>query len=140
MKNTFEKIIKGSFQGEKKEKQFLKITIPIKILDEIKLDDDIKKRIELIDIPGLDTKEANEEKYLENNTFGNLIKFSNGFLFVTKKSEIHTNFNRDIIFIIICKIRNRNILDFSFNNLFFVLTGEKGIIDNIEDKKKYIKK
>ena len=135
MKNTFEKIIKGSFQGEKKEKQFLKITIPIKILDEIKLDDDIKKRIELIDIPGLDTKEANEEKYLENNTFGNLIKFSNGFLFVTKKSEIHTNFNRDIIFIIICKIRNRNILDFSFNNLFFVLTGEKGIIDNIEDKK-----
>ena len=135
MKNTFEKIIKGSFQGEKKEKQFLKITIPIKILDEIKLDDDIKKRIELIDFPGLDTKEANEEKYLENNTFGNLIKFSNGFLFVTKKSEIHTNFNRDIIFIIICKIRNRNILDFSFNNLFFVLTGEKGIIDNIEDKK-----
>ena len=135
MKNTFEKIIKGSFQGEKKEKQFLKITIPIKILDEIKLDDDIKKRIELIDIPGLDTKEANEEKYLENNTFGNLIKFSNGFLFVTKKSEIDTNFNRDIIFIIICKIRNRNILDFSFNNLFFVLTGEKGIIDNIEDKK-----
>jgi hypothetical protein len=139
MKNTFEKIIKGSFQGEKKEKQFLKITIPIKILDEIKLDDDIKKRIELIDIPGLDTKEANEEKYLENNTFGNLIKFSNGFLFVTKKSEIHTNFNRDIIFIIICKIRNRSVLDFSFDNLFFVLTGEKGIIDNIEDKK-YIKK
>ena len=70
MKNTFEKIIKGSFQGEKKEKQFLKITIPIKILDEIKLNDDIKKRIELIEIPGLDTKEANEEKYLENNTFG----------------------------------------------------------------------
>lgn len=139
MKNTFEKIIKGSFQGEKKEKQFLKITIPIKILDEIKLDDDIKKRIELIDIPGLDTKEANEEKYLENNTFGNLIKFSNGFLFVTKKSEIDTNFNRDIIFIIICKIRNRSVLDFSFDNLFFVLTGEKGIIDNIEDKK-YIKK
>ena len=76
---------------------------------------------------------------MENNTFGNLIKFSNGFLFVTKKSEIHTNSNRDIIFTIICKIRNRKLLDFSFNNLFFVLTGEKALKDNIEDKKKDIK-
>ena len=139
MKIAFEKIVKGSFQWKKNQKQkelFLKLIIPIKILDEIKLDNDTKKRIELIDIPGLNTK----EQYLEDNTFGNLIKFSNGFLFVSKKSATGENSNKDIIFKLVYKIRNRKMLDFNFNSLFFILTNcESSLKKNIEDKKKDIK-
>lgn len=75
---------KGINNNKNQEEQnefFLKLIIPIKILDDMKLEKDIKEKIELLDIPGLNT----EQKYLENKHFKTLIKYSNGFLFVTKK-------------------------------------------------------
>ena len=139
IKDTLEKIIQKKIKINNKESQkelFLKLIIPIKILDEMQLDEKIKEKIELIDIPGLNT----EQKYLDNKKFENLIKYSNGFLFVTKKNATQEKSNTNIISRAIDKIRNRKILDFSFNSLFFILTNcESTLNKNMEDKKKDIK-
>ena len=148
--DTLEKIIKKEIKinynedkkenminnNEDKKELFLKLIIPIKILDEIESDDNIKKKIELIDIPGLDT----EQKYLDKTQFGTLIKYSNGFLFVTKKNSTKTKSNKNIMLKVINKIRMRKLLDFSFNSLFFILTNcESSLNENMEAKKKDIK-
>ena len=91
--DTLNKIRKNEIRINNKKNQeeqnefFLKLIIPIKILDDMKLEKDIKEKIELIDIPGLNT----EQKYLENKHFKTLIKYSNGFLFVTKKNQLKKN-------------------------------------------------
>ena len=136
--DTLEKITKKEIRknnNKNEEVLFLKLIIPIKILDDLKLEKDIKEKIELIDIPGLNT----EQKYLENKHFKTLIKYSYGFLFVTKKDSTKEKSNKDIIYDVICKIRHRKIIDFSFNSLFFILTNESSNKINMEDKKKDIK-
>ena len=132
---------KGINNNKNQEEQnefFLKLIIPIKILDDMKLEKDIKEKIELIDIPGLNT----EQKYLENKHFKTLIKYSNGFLFVTKKNATKEKSNKNIIYEAIYKIRHRKKIDFSFNSLFFILTDEKSYKNDkneMEEKKKDIK-
>ena len=126
---------KGINNNKNQEEQnefFLKLIIPIKILDDMKLEKDIKEKIELLDIPGLNT----EQKYLENKHFKTLIKYSNGFLFVTKKNATKEKSNKNIIYEAIYKIRHRKKIDFTFNSLFFILTDESSYRNNKNEMKK----
>ena len=92
--NEDEKINENEKKNENEKEEFLELIIPIKILDEMKLDENLKKQIELIDIPGKYLK----ENYLKNSIFDSLIKYSNGFLFVTKFSTTNQNDFKSIIF------------------------------------------
>jgi len=56
---------------------FYLIKIPLKLYDYIKIDDNLKSKIEFLDFPGLDTK---YETALNSADY--LLKFTNGFLFI----------------------------------------------------------
>ena len=159
IKEILEKIIKKEIKNSDNKNQkvlFLKLIIPIKTLDIIQIDENLKKNIELIDIPGLkiginrnknflnnnqfeNLIQNSEQEFLNNKQFENLIQYSSGFLFVIKKNSTGENSTKEIIYRTIYKIRNRNKI-FSFNNLFFVLTHcENSLNKNMETKKKDIK-
>ena len=96
---------------------FLKLYIPINAFDELNLSEEEKNQIELIDFPGLNS----ENNLFDISVLKKLIKFSNGFIFVTRCS-INEGNTKDVINTIITKIQNRKMLDFSFDTSLFVLT------------------
>lgn len=114
---------------------FLKLIIPIEGFDKLNLTIEEKFQIELIDFPGLNS----ENNLLDKIIFYPFIKFSNGFIFVTK-STINEGDTYDIIDTIISKINTRKLRDFSFDSMLFVLTfWEKLPNLNLEEKKEDIK-
>ena len=121
--------------NKNEEEIFLKITVNCKIFDDLDITDDEKKEIEFIDFPGLDSGEFD---FLQKHIVESLIKFSNGFLFVTKPS-ININENSTIINRTIEQISQRKILDMSFDSFFFVITHCDEMNNfNLEQKKKEI--
>ena len=113
---------------------FLKLCIPIKAFDELHLSKEEKYQIELIDFPGLNS----ENNLLDKPILNPLIKFSNGFIFVTRCS-INEGDTPDVINTIITKIGNRKMFNFSFDSILFVLTNwENSPNLNLEEKKKDI--
>ena len=108
----------------------MKLNIPIIAFDELNLSEEEKKEIELFDFPGLNS----DNNLLDKAILNPLIKFSNGFIFLTKCS-INEGDTPDVINTIITKIGNRKILDFSFDSILFVLTfWEKLSKLNLEEK------
>ena len=113
----------------------MKLIIPIEGFDKLNLTIEEKFQIELIDFPGLNS----ENNLLDKIIFYPFIKFSNGFIFVTK-STINEGDTYDIIDTIISKINTRKLRDFSFDSMLFVLTfWEKLPNLNLEEKKEDIK-
>jgi len=125
-----------NYKNKNEEFIFLKLTINIKLFDEIGLNDIEKGEIELIDFPGLNSGDNN---LFEKSIIDPIIKCSNGFLFISKPS-VNEDFISETIKSTIEKISNRKILDFSFDTFLFVLTHFEKINNlNLETKKKEIK-
>ena len=125
-----------NYKNKNEEFIFLKLTIYIKLFDEIGLNDIEKEEIELIDFPGLNSGDNN---VFEKAIIDPIIKFSNGFLFVSKPS-VNEDIISEIIESTIEKISNRKILDFSFDSFLFVLTHCEKILNlNMDTKKNEIK-
>ena len=121
---------KNKFSRENENNTFLKLNIPIIAFDELNLSEEEKKEIELFDFPGLNS----DNNLLDKAILNPLIKFSNGFIFLTKCS-INEGDTSDVINTIITKIGNRKMFDFSFDSILFVLTlWEKLSKLNLEEK------
>lgn len=131
--NTSNNNINGLLRSKNQNNEynlFLKLIIPIKAFDELHLSQDEKFEVELIDFPGLNS----ENNLLDRDILTQLIKFSNGFIFVTKCS-INEGDTCELINTIINKIENRKKRDFSFDSILFVLTfWEKLSHLNLEEK------
>ena len=93
---------------------FYLIKIPLKLYDYIKIDDNLKSKIEFLDFPGLDTK---YETALNSADY--LLKFTNGFLFI-QGLVVQENSNKKLLGQVIESIKNRN-SDFSFKCCLFVI-------------------
>ena len=121
---------KNKFLRDNENDTFLKLNVPINAFNELKLCEEEKKQIELIDFPGLNS----ENNLLDKATLNPLIKFSNGFIFLTKCS-INEGDTSDVINSIITKIQNRKMLDFSLDSILFVLTFWENLPNlNLEEK------
>ena len=121
---------KNKFSRDNENNTFLKLNIPIIAFDELNLSEEEKKEIELFDFPGLNS----DNNLLDKAILNPLIKFSNGFIFLTKCS-INEGDTPDVINTIITKIGNRKMFDFSFDSILFVLTlWEKLSKLNLEEK------
>ena len=125
-----------NYKNKNEEFIFLKLTINIKLFDELGLNEVEKEEFELMDFPGLNSGENN---LFEKSIIDPIIKCSNGFLLVSKPS-VNEDYISEIIQSTIEKISNRKILDFSFDTFLFVLTQYEKIKNlNLDNKKKEIK-
>ena len=97
-----------------REISFYLIKIPLRLYDYIKIDDNLKTKIEFLDFPGLDTE---YETALSSADY--LLKFTNGFLFI-QGLVVQENSNKKLLAQVIESIRNRN-SDFSFKCCLFVI-------------------
>ena len=98
-----------------KELNFYIIEVPISIFNIAGIDKEIYSKIELIDIPGLDT--GYDEAIRSSQK---LLDFTDGFIFANPGKQLDNNDNRVIINNIIGRISKRP--NFSFNTCLFVLT------------------
>lgn len=98
-----------------KELNFYIIEVPINIFKIAGIDKEIYSKIELIDIPGLDTGYDEAIRSSEK-----LLDFTDGFIFANPGKQLDNNDNRVIINNIIGRISKRP--NFSFNTCLFVLT------------------
>ena len=114
--------------NESHEQFYYLLLTPIEILDELNIENDLKKRIEFIDFPGLNTSN------LVNNEFNTILEMSNGFIYLNAGIELQKNENKKILFNIHNSINNR-IITFDLRNCLFILTKceNKGIKD-LEEK------
>ena len=85
----------------------------------IRLLDDLKKKIEFIDFPGLNTEKTKNNVELQK-TFDNLMKFTDGFNFINKDDLIKDNSNVKAIKDIINRIESRK-FKFDLNSCLFIL-------------------
>ena len=109
------------------ELRFYVIETPIEIYDKMELDDDIKKKIEIIDFPGLDTDfdQAKEKSKT-------LLSIIDGFIHINSTID-DNNENAAIIKLIYNTIKKRD--SFNFNTCLFLLNK----IDKIEEGGKSVK-
>ena len=119
--------------NDNKNLQFYIIEVPINIFTNIGIVKEIYSKIELVDIPGLDT--GFEEAI---NSSNNLLEFIDGFIFVNSGMQLDNYDNRNIINKIIERISKRP--QFSFNTCLFVLTKADDYKIDINKSKKQIQK
>ena len=107
---------KKSKEGyDSEELNFYIIEVPINIFKIAEINKEIYSKIELIDIPGLDT--GYDEAIRSSQK---LLEFTDGFIFANPGKQLDNNDNRVIINNIIGRISKR--ANFSFNTCLFVLT------------------
>ena len=135
-KDTPEKIyqfLEEENKNENKEDMFYLLKAPIFLFKKIKLDKNIKNKIEFIDFPGIDVDEQAVKEF-----FDKIVGLTDTFLFVNECSLISNNNNIKNIQDIVNKIEGR-LFDFDYNSCLFVLNKsdlEKEI--NKEKKEKEI--
>jgi len=114
------------------QRAFFLLTVPIEAYDLILSKDikDIKKKIELIDFPGLDST----NNIFNSNVLSPLLKFSDGFIFVNKGNSIKESEKGDILKDIIIKIQKRK-FEFSFKSCLFLICRCDETDVNIEECK-----
>lgn len=127
-----EKENKNKNENEK-ELKFYIIEVPINIFKQLEISEEIYSKIELIDIPGLDTGFSEAI-----NSSNNLLGFTDGFVFVNNGKQLDNNDNRVIIKNIIERISKRP--QFSFNTCLFVLTRADECKINLKETKEQIQK
>ena len=93
--------------------KFYLIKAPIEFLDQMELSEDKKKKIEIIDFPGLDTEFDEAQKRAKD-----LLKIIDGFIYVNYSITFDSG-NTKILQLMYNTIRNRN--NFSFNTCLFIL-------------------
>ena len=125
VKKELEKLNKVN---EKFEDSFYILKIKIEFYDEYQIENELKERIELIDFPGLHT----ENNFYEQNIFGHLMKFTDGFIFINKNDLIKEKSNVDALTDIINRIESRK---FSLNTDTFLFT-----LNNYTEKELKIEK
>ena len=97
----------------KRNLKFYLIKAPIEFLDQMELSEEKKKRIELIDFPGLDTEFDEAQKRAKD-----LLKIIDGFIYVNFNITFDSG-NQEILTLMYKTIRQRN--NFSFNTCLFIL-------------------
>ncbi len=90
--------------------------IKIKLFDDFKFCKDLKAKIELIDFPGLHTK----NNFCEEKIFNPLMKFCDGFIFLNKSDLIEDKSNVDALKEIMIRIESRK-FSFNMNSCLFIL-------------------
>ena len=106
---------KSDEPNDSEELKYYIIEVPINIFKIAGIDKDIYSKIELIDIPGLDTGYYEAIRSSER-----LLEFTDGFIFANPGKQLDNNDNRVIINNIIGRVSKRG--NFSFNTCLFVLT------------------
>ena len=113
------------------EDSFYILKIKIEFYDEYNIEDELKEKIELIDFPGLHT--ANN--FYEQNIFGPLMKFTDGFIFVNKNDLIKEGSNFEALIDIINRIESRK-FGLNTDTFLFILNNFKTKELKIENAKK----
>ena len=98
------------------EESFYLLKIKIKLFDDFKFDKNLKSKIELIDFPGLHTK----NNFYEKDIFNPLMKFCDGFIFLNKNDLINDKSNVDSLREIILRIESKKLF-FNLNSCLFIL-------------------
>ena len=116
--------------ADKEEDSFYYIRTKIKLFDDLKLDNSIKKMIYLIDFPGFGTGNTFEKKL-----YSKVMSICNSFIFVVRNSVIKEVKNKEILENIFTQARNqRNKLSSGFiQNCLFVLNNDNSQSTNKED-------
>ena len=85
--------------GRNESKFFYKVKTTIKSFDDFGLDDELKKRILLIDLPGPDTKDNKFNKLYKNSRtpYEKLLLISSSFIYVNKGRAIKSTENKEIL-------------------------------------------
>ena len=107
--NKNKKIKKSKSDDTKTKFNYYIVEVPINMYKIAKFDKQIYSKIELTDIPGLDT--GYEEAIQASSK---LLDFTDGFIFANNGKQLDNNDNRTIIKNIIERISKRN--EFSFNS------------------------
>ena len=113
--NIRNKLIELNKEAEKSN-QILSFILetPIEFLDDYIVDDNKKKQIEFIDLPGINT----QNEILENDFLINLIKYSELFLFVNEKNLVQEENKVIIEKFFKAIIRDKNL--FNINSIIFI--------------------
>lgn len=127
--NKQKKKQKKSESDESKIFNYYIIEVPIGVNNIAEIDKEIYLKIELIDIPGLDT--GYEEAI---QTSGKLLDFTDGFIFANNWKQLDNHDNRTIIKNIIGRVSKRK--EFLFNTCLFVLSRSDENTIKIADSKK----
>ena len=108
------------------ELKFYLLESPIEFLDKMELNEEKKKKIELIDYPGLDT-------YFENakNMAKNLLKIVDGIIYTFYEISFD-DANHNVLTLMYKVIKER--INFSFNTCLFILNKIDIIDEEINDK------
>ena len=125
--------------NEKEEDSFYCIETRIKLFDDIKLDDDLKKKINLIDFPGYC-----DDNIYETKIYKNVMTMCNSFIFVVKNSVIKEERAKTFLDSIFqqAKVQKRKLSSEFIKSCLFIFNNfEKKIIDNnnLDTAKKDIK-
>jgi hypothetical protein len=107
------------------ELKFYLLESPIEFLDKMEIDEEEKKKIELIDYPGLDTNFDEAKKMAEN-----LLKIVDGFIYVLFETSFDEA-NQNVLTLMYNVIKQR--INFSFNTCLFILNK----IDSINEEINY---
>ena len=85
--------------GRSEDKFFYKVKTSIKTFEDLGFDEELKKRVLLIDLPGADTKDNAFQKLYSNERtpYEKLLLISSSFIFVNKGRAIKSIENREIL-------------------------------------------
>ena len=120
--------------GRKESKFFYKVKTPIKIFSDLGFDDELKKRILLIDLPGPDTKNNKFNCLYKNKRtpYEKLLCISSSFIYVNKGRAIKSTENSKILNNLYNKIQDTSSLsgiDY-LKACFFVINAFNSLNEN----------
>ena len=105
--------------GKDESKYFYIVKTPIKFFDDYKFDEELKKNILLVDLPGSDTSnnKFNEHDKTERTVYEKLIEISSSFIFINRGRGITS-------------VENRKVLNQAYNTIIDNSSLGKKFIDN----------
>ena len=113
---------------------FYILSLPLQFLEDIKIEEKIKDKIELIDFPGIDVG----DEIFEKDLFNHLVNLSDSFIFINAYDLIKNADNIEMIQKIIFKIEIRKI-NFEYDSCLFILNKCDDADDlNMDDAKEQI--
>ena len=86
----------NSQYGKDENHYFYIIKTPIKFFDDYNFNEELKKKIFLVDLPGCDTKDNKFNDKTERNAYEKLLNISSSFVFINRGRAITNNENREI--------------------------------------------
>ena len=120
--------------NEKEEDSFYYIKTKIKLFDDLELDDSLKTKIYLIDLPGFGT-----ENVFENEIYLKLKSICNIFIFTYRNNKIKENNQKiiiDKIFDQTIKAKDNNFVISFLKSCFFLINNDENQTTTEDDKEK----